>query len=458
LSTKNVDKCDTPGIIECCNYRLSITVKGKRVNEIKKAAVLGANGNMGSLSGGIFAQAGIPCVYFARNVEKAQKGIENAVKQARSDVLREYIVPKSYEDLEKELPGCDWVLEAVAEEISLKREFFRTVDRLRKKGSVVSTISSSLSIASMAEEASKDFKAHFCGVHFFNPPGKLLANEIIYHPMNSEAFKTFIYGFCEKSLRRMNIVTRDTPGFAGNRVGFQFLNEAAIQAEAHGVETIDYLLGPHTGRILPPLATIDLVGLDVHREVVNNIYSNVRDEMHDSFKLPAYARTMVEKGMLGCKSSSSGGFYRFAEKKEKLVLAPGTIEYLKTANCKDALIEGIKTHIHDGFYRKAVDMLKRENSGEIALVKRFILGYIAYSFARVGEVTEPGDGIHGIDKVMAYGFSWLPPSGWVDLLGGPKETRRLLEQCDLPVPEHLKGAAESPLCRIPETGKYLIAY
>lgn len=428
------------------------------MNEIKKAAVLGANGTMGSLSGGVFTQAGIPCIFFARTVEKAQKGIENAVKQARSDVLREYIIPRPYEDLEKELPDCDWILEAVAEEISLKREFFRKVDRLRRKGSVVSTISSSLSIASMAEEGSEDFKAHFCGVHFFNPPGKLLANEIIFHPMNSEAFKTFIYRFCEKTLRRVNIVTRDTPGFAGNRVGFQFLNEAAIQAEAHGVEKIDYLLGPHTGRALPPLATIDLVGLDVHREVVNNIYSHVRDERHDSFKLPRYVQAMVEKKMLGCKSSSSGGFYRLTDKKEKLALAPASLEYLKAANYKDRLIEEIKTHIHDGLYRKAVDIMKRGTSEEITLVKRFLLGYISYSFARVGEVTEPGAGIHGIDKVMSYGFSWLPPSGWVDLLGGPKETRSLMEKCDLPVPEQLKSAAEGPLCRIPEAGKFLIAY
>ena len=118
-------------------------MKGNLVTEIKKAAILGANGTMGSLSGGIFAQAGIPCVFFARSVEKAQKGIENAVRQARSDVLREFIVPRSYEDLKKELSDCDWVMEAVAEELPLKREFFRAVDGLRKKGSVVSTISSS---------------------------------------------------------------------------------------------------------------------------------------------------------------------------------------------------------------------------------------------------------------------------------------------------------------------------
>ena len=84
-------------------------------------AVLGANGTMGSLSGGIFAQAGIRCIFFARSMEKAQKGIENAVKQARSDVLREYIIPKTYDSLEREIPECDWILEAVAEKLPLKQ-------------------------------------------------------------------------------------------------------------------------------------------------------------------------------------------------------------------------------------------------------------------------------------------------------------------------------------------------
>jgi 3-hydroxyacyl-CoA dehydrogenase len=432
-------------------------VKGNTVTEIKKAAVLGANGTMGSLSGGIFAQAGVHCLFFARTVEKAQKGIENAVKQARSDVLREYIVPRSYEDLDGELPDCDWIVEAVAEELPLKREFFRRVDGLRKKGTVVSTISSSLSIARMAEEGSDDFKAHFCGVHFFNPPGKLLANEIVYHPRNGEAFRTFVYRFCEKALRRVNVVTRDTPGFAGNRVGFQFLNEAAIGAEAHGVETIDYLLGPHTGRALPPLATIDLVGVDVHREIVRNIHARARDERHDSFKLPPYVQTMVEKKMLGCKSAASGGFYRTVEKNARLALEPRSLQHRAPANVRDARVEEIKTHIRDGLYGRAADIIKRETSEAIALVRRFLLGYISYSFARIGEVTEPGAGIHGIDRVMSYGFSWLPPSGWVDLFGGPKETMRALDKCGLPVPEQLKGTAEGILCRVPEMTKYLLA-
>jgi 3-hydroxyacyl-CoA dehydrogenase len=433
---------------------------GNKVNnmlEIKKVAVLGANGTMGSSSGGIFAQAGITCLFFSRSLEKSGMGIENAVKQARSDVLREYIEPKTYEELEKELPHCDWVLEAVAEDLSLKREYFRQVDRYRKKGSVVSTISSSLSVTEMAVECSEDFKAHFMGVHFFNPPAKLLANELIFHPCNSNELKSSAERFCAKVLRRENVLANDTPGFAGNRIGFQFLNEAAIRAETHGVGKIDYLLGPHTGRALPPLATVDLVGLDVHREIVNNIFEHVKDERHDSFILPGYMRKMIDKGMLGAKSRASGGFYRFTEKKEKLTLVPSKQGHEKASPLKDKLVERVKLDIHDGNYGKAVDAIKKENSDEMSIIRHFILGYISYSFSRIGEVTPREEGIHGIDKVMAYGFSWFPPSAWVDFFGGPRETAQLLDKNRLPVPEYLKSMPEGTHCRVPEVTKYLIA-
>ncbi len=427
------------------------------MTSIRKAAILGSNGTMGSLSGGIFAQAGITCLFFERTLEEAKNGIENAVKQARSEVLREYIIPKTYNDLEKELPDCDWIFEAIAENLSLKQEYFQKVDRFRKQGSIVSTTSSSLSIEDMAGECSEDFKAHFLGVHFFNPPAKLLANELIFHRKNSEKFKTFIEEFCEKVLRRVNIVACDRSGFAGNRIGFQLLNEAALYAEKYGVENIDYLLGPYTGRALSPLATIDLVGLDVHKAIINNIFEHVKDERHDSFKLPGYVQKMVDNKMLGRKSKTNGGFYRYTENKEKLVIDPSSFEFKKMENPKNDIIEKIKLYIHDGYYRKAFDLIKNEHSNEFTMIKHFILGYISYSFFRIGQVTPPEVGIHGIDRVMSYGFSWLPPSAWVDFFGGPGETVKLLERSDIPVPEHLKILPEGKLCRIPEVTKYLIA-
>ncbi len=420
-------------------------------------AVLGANGTMGSLSGGIFAQAGIPCLFFARSIEKAREGIERAVDQARSDVLRDFIAPRTYDELAGEAAGCDWILEAVAEDLDLKREYYRLIDRHRKPGGIVTTISSSLSIEELAAECSADFQAHFAGVHFFNPPGRLPANEIIFHPRSSKELRAFLPDFCRKALRRVNIVACDRPGFAGNRIGFQLLNEAAIYAEKYGTETIDYLLGPYTGRAMPPLETIDLVGLDVHREVVQNIHDRTDDERRDSFVLPPYLRKMIDNRWLGRKSGRLGGFYRPAENRERLALEPGRLDHARPAGGKNDLVEKVKEHIHDGGYREAIRLIKEDWSEEMALVKHFLLGYVAYSYARIGEVTPAEAGIDGIDRVMAYGFSWLPPSAWVDFFGGPRETVELLDRCRLPVPRPLANAPEGRQCRIPEVTRYLCA-
>jgi len=428
------------------------------MNAIKKVSVLGANGTMGSLSGGIFAQAGIRCVYFARSMEKAKRGIENAVKQARSDVIRDYIVPKTYESLEEELPDCDWIMEAVAENLELKRDYYQRVDASRKKGSIVSTISSGLSIEDMTRECSDDFRAHFMGVHFFNPPGKLLANELIFHPSNTTTLKKDVYEFCENVLRRINIVTYNEPGFAGNRIGFQFLNEAALYAEKYGVERIDYLLGPFTGRTLSPLTTIDLVGLDVHKAIVDNIYEKINDERHDTFRIPDYVQRMIEKKMFGLKSGPVGGFYQYNERKEKLVINPSSLEHEHLENSRIDSIERIKLHIHDGEYKKAVSLIQNDISEPMSIIRHFIAGYIAYSYTRIGEITPVEDGIHGIDRVMSYGFSWLPPSAWVDFLGGPKETIKQLEQSGFTIPDQLAGTDEGKQCRIPEVTKFFIAY
>ena len=427
------------------------------MRDVTNMAVIGGNGTMGSQSGSLFAQAGVRCVFCAPTLEEARAGIERAVVQARSDVIREYLVPETFDSLQQVLPRCDWILEAVSEDLSLKREFFEKVDACRKRGSIVSTMSSSISIEDIAENCSDDLKAHSMNVHFFNPPGKLPASELIFHPLNSEELRDFVFEFCTKKLRRINVVARNRPGFAGNRIGFQFLNEAARHAERWGVEMIDYLLGPFTGRALSPLATIDLVGLDVHRAIVENIHRNTRDERHQTFTEPPYLRRMADGKLLGRKSKTGSGFYRIDDEKKLQMIDPATLTYRKPENVRNDTIEKIKLHIHDGEYRRAVHLIRHEDSEPFSIIRYFIADYIAYSYARVGEVTPPEDGIHGIDRVMAYGFSWLPPSAWVDFLGGPREAAGLLEESALAVPQALIESDNETRCRIPDVGQYLIA-
>jgi 3-hydroxyacyl-CoA dehydrogenase len=431
--------------------------------DIKKIAILGGGGAMGSQSGVIFARAGVRCLFFDLTIEKAQAGIDTAVKQSRSDVLKKYIEPRSFADMEKDIPECDWIFEAVAENLDLKRSYFIKTDKIRKKGSVVSTVSSSLSIKGLAEGRSDDFKKHFLGVHFFNPPGNLQANELTFHPMNTPDLKHSVREFCKQSLNRINIVTLDSPGFAGNRIGFQFLNEAVIYAEKYGIEKIDYLLGAYTGRTMPPLATLDHVGLDIHRAIMNNINDKVRDERSDTHKIQAFFEKMIEIGIIGRKGSGSSGFYQREKNKPVQVIDPRTLKYNKVEGITFDFVERAKQLIYDGKYADAADVIKNTVSVEADIVRHFILGYISYSFFRIGEVTPEEEGIHGIDRVMAYGFSWVPPSGWVDFLGVPGATIRLMEKAGLPVPDKLRSLPDSRpdrfnrYCRVPEITKYILA-
>lgn len=426
---------------------------------IKKVGVLGASGNMGSLSGGIFAQADIQCVFFARSNDKATAGLEAAVGQARSDVLRKYIKAASYDDLEKEIPTCDWIFEGLAEDMAIKNEFFAKIEKLKKPDAIVSTVSSGLSIRKMGEGRSENFRKNFMGTHFYNPPGKLPANELIFHPDVPKETREFVYDFCEQILRRVNITTEDTAAFAGNRIGFQLLNDAAIHAEKYGVDKMDYLLGGFTGRALAPLATIDLVGLDVHKAIVDNVVANVKDERIDTYKMPAYMQRMIDQGMLGRKAKGKGGYFNRDAEKNKTTLNIADFSFAPTKKDKIVWIEQTKQFIQDGLYGRAIEHIKNAPGEEGKIVRYFILGYVAYSFARISEVTPEADGIHGIDRVMSSGFSWLPPSGWVDLLGGVQETCALIEKAGLKVPAQLKAVKEKKghkICRISDVSRFLV--
>ena len=425
------------------------------MRKIQKVAILGASGNMGSHSGAVFAGADIQCIFFARSMEKAKQGIESAMNAVRSSIIKDFIIPRTYDDLEKEIPECDWVFEALAEDIKIKREFFGRINGVRKPGTIVSSVSSGLSILDMVEETSEDFKAHALGTHFYNPPTKLSANELIFHPENSEEFKQFIKEFCEKTLHRINVETYDTPGFAGNRIGFQLLNSAAVEVEKSGAAKTEYLLGPYTGRAMAPLATIDLVGLDVHKAITDNLKENTDDFLNNSFSMPDYMNKMIEQGMLGNKTPDKGGFFR-GEQDPPMILNPKTLKHEANSAEHVDFVEQVKDLIHNGIYRRAVATLFSAQGDDAGMVRRFILNYISYSFSLIGIATPEEDGIHGIDKVMAHGFSWMPPSGWIDLIGGPGQTMKHLDHAGIPVPDQLKALPEEKICRVPDISKYLV--
>ncbi len=215
------------------------------------------------------------------------------------------------------------VFESLAEDLPLKKQFFELIDKSRRPDAIIATGSSGLSIAEMARGRSDSFRRNFLGVHLFNPPHVIVGTEVIPGPDTDPAVVKSVVAMLTKRLGRKVIVTKDMPAFVGNRVGFKVLNETAQLAAEHGVAYIDYLIGPHTGRAMPPLATVDLVGWDVHKAIVDNVYANCKDEAHDAFAMPAYMNAALAQGCLGDKTPERGGFYRRAGK-EVFVLDPKT--------------------------------------------------------------------------------------------------------------------------------------
>lgn len=425
---------------------------------IQRVAVLGANGTMGALSGGIFAQYGIPVCFVSRSREKSEEGVQKAIAQARSEQIASFLVPDTYDHLPEIVSRSDWIFEALGEDLALKRQFYEIVDKHRVDDCIVSTVSSGLCIETLAEGRSASFKQHFLGTHFYNPPGKLTAAERIAHPETLPEVVRFVDEFMAKRLRRVVIPTRNVPAFAGNRIGFQFLNHAARLAETHGVTRVDALLGPYTGRAMPPLETIDLVGLDVHRAIVDNVYAQVHDEHHDGFLLPEYMEKMITRGQLGSKAREQGGFYAPRHNGTRPVWNPKSASYEVQEGRPAAFVDAARKLLREGLYPEALATIFEARGEAASIVQKSLAGYVCYAFERVGDVTEPEQGIEGIDDVMAFGFNWAPPGAYVDLLGGPAATARHLDRLGFQPPESLLRLPEGqPVCRVRGVGRYFVA-
>jgi 3-hydroxyacyl-CoA dehydrogenase len=421
------------------------------VKRIERVVVLGANGAMGAGSGETFAAAGITTTFLARDRDKAERGRARAISMAKSEAISRYIHTGGYEDLSAAVAEADLVLEAVGEELSLKRQFFDLVERHRRDDSIIASVSSGLSMAAMAAGRSESFRKHFLGVHLFNPPNVIVGTEVVPTRDTDPALTAFVIEFLERRLGRKVIETSDTPAFAGNRVGFKVLNEVAQLAAEHGVLYLDTLLGPHTGRAMAPLATIDFVGWDIHRAIVDNLHAHTSDEAHGAFALPGYMAGLAEAGHLGNKTPDRGGFFRQApaskdaakggKGQELWVLDPARGEYrpaVELATEPPEIVRRMKSLHRVGRYREALGLLLTAEGHDAELMRRVVLGYVSYGLGRVGEVVRA---VRDVDRIMGFGFNWAPPGLLVDLCGA-RPVIDALERMRLPVPRCLVDHAE----------------
>src|SRR3954466_1882413 len=313
---------------------------------IRLAGVLGA-GTMGAQIAAHFANAGVAVVLLDLNADAAHEGL----KRARSlkpdpfftpDLLTRITTGGFDTDLAK-LKDVDWIIEAVVEQLDVKRALFEKVEAVRRPGTIVSSNTSGIPIASLAEGRSADFRRHLLGTHFFNPPRYLRLVEIIPTADTDPAVVERVSYFCDHRLGKGVVVAKDSPNFIGNHLALYgvMLTLKARESGRYTIEEIDAMTGPALGR--PNSATfrtMDIAGVDILAHVATNL----------GFELPAFVGRMIERGMVGEKAGQ--GFYKrmpstgagqAASKSEILTLDPKTLEYRPKQPVKIASIEAGKS-------------------------------------------------------------------------------------------------------------------
>lgn len=402
----------------------------------------------------MFASAGCEVDLVARDLPKVDGAMKASQGIAKSEHITAKMGARTYgEGYGAFLPGADMIFEAVAEEMSLKRQIFAEVDAHRPEHSIVATVSSGLSIREMAEGRSESFKKHFLGIHLYNPPHVMTGVELIPHPEMDPGLVDELAEMMTNRFGRAVVVCEDLPAFAGNRIGFKVLNEVAQLAETHGVQLMDTIIGPYTGRAMAPLATIDLVGWDVHKAIVDNVEANVQDEAPGAFTMPAYMSKALEAGHMGDKTPLMGGFFKRSTVEGKAIvqaLDPATGNYIEMdRGLTVPFVEQVKQLYHEGRYQQGMDRFMDAEDPLADIARKVVLGYVSYALHRVGEVVKD---YADADRIMTAGFNWAPPSGLVDYIGVERAIAQM-ERYGIAVPALLvaakKGEVRTPLFNLP---------
>ncbi len=402
---------------------------------IEKAAVLGA-GTMGSRIAAHLANAGISCYLLdivprELTPEEKSKGltletpaVRNRIVGAGLEAARKsrpaaFFTPDTARlitigNFEDNLGWCgevDWIIEAVAENLEIKRKLLERVEQHRKPGTIVSTNTSGLPIHLVAAGRSEEFERHWAGTHFFNPPRYMKLVELIPGPKTDAAVLKTLDEVCDRRLGKGVVTAKDTPNFIANRIGtFSILNVIRLMTElGMTIEEIDACTGPAVG--WPKSATFrtaDIVGLDILVNVVRNIYENAaNDESREAYKVPALVESMISRGWLGEKSGK--GFYQAIRKggeREILTLDWPTMDFRPKQKARFGSIEAGKT-IEDTRERlRALIAPAMEGQGGDK-GSRFLWASISemcsYAARRIPEIA---DRIIDVDRAMRWGFAW----------------------------------------------------
>ncbi len=380
---------------------------------VKTVAVIGVTGTMGANVAGIFASFGAAKVYcVGRNIDKIKATIPKIIRSVKSDCIEERLVPCTLDDLDKCVADSDLIFESLTEDYKIKTDIYSVVNDHLKSSTVVCTGTSGLSITKLASAFSEENRKRFFGVHLFNPPYSMPLCELISTKYSDLETKKELQNYLQIQLLRTVVEASDSPAFLANRIGFQFINEALLYSEKYkdngGIDYIDAIIGPYTGRAMPPLITSDFVGLDVHKAIVDNLYENTNDYVHDSFVFPSFAKELVANGCLGRKSGK--GLYQTIlldnGLKRQMVYDLNTKTYRDRINYVFPFAIKMKEKLSMGEYEEAIKALVNNRSLEADICLLFLLKYITYSLFTAEQVS---NSINSADDVMATGFNWCPP-------------------------------------------------
>ncbi len=415
--------------------------EGLLLKQIRRAAVLGS-GVMGATIAGHLANVGIPTLLLdivPRELTEQEKkagltlqdqtvrnriasiGAKRLLKEKPAplytpEVLNLIEVGNLEDDLSK-LSEVDWVIEVVVENLAIKQALFANIEKHWKPGILVTSNTSGISLHEMVKDRSEEFRQHFFGTHFFNPPRYLHLLEVIPTKWSNPELVSFMKAFAEKRLGKGVVLAKDTPNFIANRIGTYGLQVTlqAMEELGLGPDEVDTVTGRAMGR--PKSATfrtLDLVGLDTYIHVTKNVADQAQDEEdRETFAVPKLLSEMVSKGWLGAKSGQ--GFY-LKQKGSKgstiLALDPETMEYREQRKLKAPSLDLSKRA------KTLPDQLKalvyaEDKAGKLAwtITKKVLL----YSAKKLEEIA---DSIQSVDEAMKWGFNWeLGPFETWDAIG-----------------------------------------
>jgi 3-hydroxyacyl-CoA dehydrogenase len=413
----------------------------KRV--IKKVAVLGS-GVMGSRIACHFAGIGVEVLLLdivPKDVTSdAKPALKNkivndalvaAIKSNPSPVYTKDVVKKittgNFSDNMKDITTCDWIIEVVVERLDIKQKIYEQVEQYRKTGTLITSNTSGIPIQMLSEGRSEDFKKHFCGTHFFNPPRYLRLLEIIPTPDTDTEVVDFLIHYGDLFLGKTTVLCKDTPAFIANRIGVFSIMSIFHLMEKIGltIDEVDALTGPIIGR--PKSATFrtaDVVGIDTLVKVAKGVADNcATDEAISIFNIPSWLEKLVENNWLGDKTGQ--GFFKkikSAEGKEILTLNLQTMEYGARVKPKFATLETAKP-IDDLKTRLKALSVGTDKAGDF--YRQFHYSLFSYISHRIPEIS---DEIYRVDDAMMAGFGWEIGAfeSW-DVLGVEITVKKMLD-------------------------------